>query len=99
MDNKLSGKKVAIVVTDGFEESEFSKPYETLKDSGAEVDVISLKPGKIKAWRHTEWGKETEVDKTIDSVKADDYDALVLPGGVMNPDRLRTDKNVVSFVK
>src|SRR4051812_15561909 len=96
---KLEGKKVAIVVTNGFEESESSKPYGALKQEGAKVDVISLKPGKIKAWKHTEWGKETEVDKTIDSVHADDYDALVLPGGVMNPDKLRVDKNVVNFVK
>lgn len=97
MENKLANKRVAIVVADGFEESEFKKPLEALKDAGAKVDVISPKAGKVKAWAHKDWGNEYEVDKTIDSVKASDYDALVLPGGVMNPDQLRTNEDVVKF--
>jgi protease I len=85
-------------MTDGFEESEFTMPYKALKDAGAEVEIISLKSGKIKSWKDKNWGKETEVDKTIDEVSEADYDALVLPGGVMNPDKLRMEKKVVTFV-
>jgi protease I len=98
MEKKLENKKIAIVATNGFEESEFTKPYEALLNAGAEVDVISLKSDPIKAWKHTEWGKEVKVDKAIDEVSAKDYDALVLPGGVMNPDKLRVNKLVVEFV-
>lgn len=98
MDNKLSNKKVAVIVADGFEESEFTKPVEALKGAGAQVDVISLKAGKVKAWSEKDWGGEYNVDKTIDAVKEADYDALVLPGGVMNPDQLRANAEVVGFV-
>jgi protease I len=93
----LKGKKVAIVVTDGFEESEFTQPKEALEKAGAEAVVISLKAGKIKAWAKTDWGGSYAVDKTIDQVNADDYDGLVLPGGVMNPDKLRMNSEVVKF--
>jgi protease I len=98
MEKSLEGKKVAIVVADGFEESEFTKPLEALKKAQATVDVISLKSGKVKAWADTDWGGEYKVDKTISDAKSDDYDALVLPGGVMNPDKLRVNKEVVAFV-
>ncbi len=98
MEKKLENKRVAILVTDGFEESEFLKPLEALKNAQAKVDVVSLKSGKIKSWASKNWGKEYDVDKTIDEVKAADYDALVLPGGVMNPDQLRINKKVVDFV-
>ncbi len=98
MEKKLNGKRVAIVVTDGFEESEFIKPLEALKEAEARVDVISIKPGKVKSWSKKDWGKEYPVDKTIDEVKARDYDAVVLPGGVMNPDQLRTNEKAVNFV-
>jgi protease I len=98
MEKKLKTKKVAIVMTDGFEESEFNKPYEALKNAGADVDIISVKAGKIKGWNHGSWGKEVLADETIDNVLADDYDALVLPGGVMNPDKLRMNKDVIKFV-
>jgi protease I len=97
MEKKLNNKRVAIIVTDGFEESEFTKPLEALQDAGAKVDVISLKPGKVKAWAEKNWGKEYPVNKTIDKANAGDYDALVLPGGVMNPDQLRTNEQVVDF--
>ena len=99
MEKKLKDKKVAILVANGFEESEFTKPYDALKDSGATVDVVSLKSGKVKAWKHKDWGKEVDVDKTVDEVNAKEYDALVLPGGVMNPDQLRMNKDAVRFVK
>ncbi len=100
MENqKLNGKKVAIVVTDGFEQSEFEEPLKALKESGASIDVISLKKGKIKSWKGKDWGEEFEVNLSIEEAKSENYDALVLPGGVMNPDALRTNPYVVAFVK
>jgi protease I len=98
MEKQLVNKKVAIVITDGFEESEFMQPHEELLKEGAAVEIISINGGKIKAWNHGNWGKQVHVDQTIDKVTADDYDALVLPGGVMNPDKLRMNKDVVKFV-
>jgi protease I len=90
--------KVAVLATDGFEQSELQKPVEALKEAGATVEIVSLKSGSIKGWKDKNWGDEVSVDKTVDSVKADDYDALVLPGGVMNPDTLRTNKDAITFV-
>ncbi len=98
MEKKLNGKTVAIIVANGFEQSEFEVPRKALLDEGAQVDVISLKAGKVKAWKDKNWGDEFEVDHTIDEVESGNYDALVLPGGVMNPDALRTNDNVVDFV-
>ncbi|MBS1617363.1 MAG: type 1 glutamine amidotransferase [Bacteroidetes bacterium] len=98
MSRSIANKKIAVVATDGVEESEFTVPIEALKNADATVEVISLKPGKIKAWNHTDWGGEYSVDKTIAEAQAADYDALVLPGGVMNPDKLRTDADTVAFV-
>ncbi|HYV94374.1 MAG TPA: type 1 glutamine amidotransferase domain-containing protein [Chitinophagales bacterium] len=98
MEKNLTGKKVAIVVADGFEESEFTVPLEALKEAGADTEVISLKPGTVKSWTNKNWGKEFTVDKSIDEVDAHDYDALLLPGGVMNPDKLRMNQEVVNFV-
>ncbi|HLP52776.1 MAG TPA: type 1 glutamine amidotransferase domain-containing protein [Chitinophagales bacterium] len=97
MNKKLNAKKVAVLVANGFEESEFTKPVEALRDAGAKVDVISLKSGKVKAWKDNDWGGEYDVDRTIERVNASEYDALVLPGGVMNPDQLRTNKDAVKF--
>lgn len=96
---KLSSKKVAVLATDGFEQSELEQPVQALKEAGAQVDIVSLKSGSIKGWDQDNWGKEIPVDRTIDNVKATDYDALVLPGGVMNPDKLRVDQGAVDFVK
>jgi protease I len=93
----LNNKRVAVVVANGFEESEFSQPIETLRREGAEVDVISLKAGHVKSWNDGNWGKDYEVNKTIGEAKASEYDALLLPGGVMNPDQLRINKQVVDF--
>ncbi|MBC7554951.1 MAG: type 1 glutamine amidotransferase [Taibaiella sp.] len=93
----LKTKKVAVVVTNGFEQSEFEEPVNALRKEGAEVVVISLTTDKIKSWKDKGWGDEFEVQKAIDDVSATDYDALVLPGGVMNPDQLRANKAVVAF--
>ena len=98
MENKLSNKKVAILVADGFEEVEFTKPLEALKNAGADVEVISLREGEVKAWAEKDWGNSYPVDKTVDRANAKDYDALVLPGGVMNPDHLRENQDAVTFV-
>jgi protease I len=99
MSNLLENKKVAILVTDGFEEIEFTEPRKALERAGAEVHVISPKSGKIKAWDHDHWSNEYDVDKTLDEASADDYNALLLPGGVMNPDHLRANDKAVSFTK
>jgi len=96
---RLVNKKVAILVTDGFEESEFTRPLEALEEEEAEVEVVSLKAGKVKAWSDGNWSSEYHVDKTVDEAKVSDYDALVLPGGVMNPDKLRMNSDAVQFVK
>jgi protease I len=95
---KRINKKAAILATDGFEQSEFETPLETLKNEGIITEIVSLKKGKIKGWKEKNWGDEFQVDKTIDEVKAEDYDILVLPGGVMNPDALRINKSVIKFI-
>jgi protease I len=99
MAAKLDGKKIAIVVTDGFEQVELTSPKEALEAAGATCEIISPKEGKVKGWNHTEWGDELDVDLPIAQADAGDYDALVLPGGVMNPDKLRVIPEVVKFVK
>ncbi len=98
MENKLNEKRVAILIADGFEQSEFQKPLAALKEEGATVDIISLKKGTVKAWNGKDWGEEFEATMAIDEVSSDDYDALVLPGGVMSPDTLRMDEDAVNFV-
>ncbi|MDX1627345.1 MAG: type 1 glutamine amidotransferase domain-containing protein [Fulvivirga sp.] len=97
--NILEGKRIAILVEDGFEEIEFTKPKDTLMEQGAEVDVISPKSGKVKAWNSTEWGEEYEVDTLLKDANAEDYNGLVLPGGLFNPDKLRMNEDAVLFVK
>jgi protease I len=97
METTLNGKKVAILATDGFEQSELQMPLNELKNAGAAVDIVSLKKGKIKGWKENNWGEEVSVDKALDEVKSDDYDALVLPGGAMNPDTLRANEDAVNF--
>ena len=96
---KLQGKKVAFLATDGVEQSELQRPWDALKAEGAEVCLISLEDGEIQAMKHDEKGKKFSVDKTIDSVSADGFDGLVLPGGVSNPDTLRTEESAVKFVR
>jgi protease I len=99
MAQNLNGKRVAILATDGVEQEELFEPRKALQQAGARAEVIALKPGNIKGWNHTQWGEQIPVDKTIDQAKATDYDALMLPGGVMNPDQLRQDRRAVQFVK
>jgi protease I len=95
----LKGKRVAILATDGFEQSELTEPRRALDAAGATTVVIAPKAGSIAGWRDGAWGEKVAVDQTLDKAQADDYDALMLPGGVMNPDRLRTDKAAVAFVR
>ena len=96
---QLSNMKVAALATTGFEEVEYTKPKQALTEAGATVHLVSPKSGSIKAWDGDDWGGKYQVDVTLDSAKADDYDALLLPGGVMNPDDLRINKDALSFVK
>jgi protease I len=99
MGQNLSRVRVAILATDGFEQSELFDPRRALDQAGASTEVVSLKSGEIKGWNHKEWGQTIAVDKTVDSVDAKNFDALLLPGGVMNPDTLRMDAKAVAFVK
>ncbi|MGO4708741.1 type 1 glutamine amidotransferase domain-containing protein [Chryseobacterium sp. 2TAF14] len=92
-------KKIAILATHGFEESELKSPKEHLENQGWTAHIISPKSGTIKAWAEKDWGKEYNVDKTISEASSSDYDALVLPGGVINPDQLRTNDEAINFVK
>ncbi|MGY3266761.1 type 1 glutamine amidotransferase domain-containing protein [Lysobacter sp. HA35] len=94
-----SGKRIAILATDGFEQSELMKPRQLLKDAGFQVDVIAPKPGEIRGWSEKNWGDTVPVDVELSQARADDYDALVLPGGVINPDQLRTQDAAVEFVR
>jgi len=93
----LSNKKVAMLTEEGFEQVELTSPKEALEAAGATVDIISPKSGKIKAWDKDKWGIEIDVDKNLSEANPDDYDALVLPGGVLNPDKLRQNKDAVAF--
>ncbi|HEY3973152.1 MAG TPA: type 1 glutamine amidotransferase domain-containing protein [Candidatus Sulfotelmatobacter sp.] len=95
----LQGKKVAILVTDGFEQSELLEPRKALDDAGATTKVVSPAGKKAKGWNHKDWGKEVDVDVALDSANAQEFDALLLPGGVMNPDQLRMNPKAVAFVK
>jgi len=97
--SSLNGLRVAILATDGFEQSELLEPRNALDAAGAATEVISPRDGRIRGWNHKEWGQEVEVDQNLDNVDPNDYDALLLPGGVMNPDTLRTERKAVSFVK
>ncbi|MEK2645715.1 type 1 glutamine amidotransferase domain-containing protein [Bdellovibrio sp. BCCA] len=99
MAKPLKGKRVAILATDGFEESELFEPKKALEDAGAETSVVSLKKGKIKGWNKGDWGKSISVDLSLDEADAEDFDALMLPGGAMNPDRLRIDERAVEFAQ
>jgi protease I len=99
MPGKLEGKKVAILATDGFEQSELMEPYKALREAGAEVQIVAPKGGRIQGWKHIQPGEQVDVDLTLDQADAEDFDALVLPGGVMNPDQLRMNPKAVHFVK
>lgn len=96
---KLKGKTFAILATDGFEHSELFEPKKAIEAAGGVTEIISLKVGEIKSWKDDNWGEKIKVDKIVADVTSDKYDGLVLPGGVINPDRLRADEKAVAFVR
>ncbi len=98
-ERSLQGKTVAILVEHGFEQSEMTEPRKALEQAGAHTELISPVSGKVKGWKHAQWGDEFRVDVTLDAASPESYDALLLPGGVMNPDRLRMNPAAVAFVK
>ena len=98
MAQQLTGKTVAILATEGFEQVELTEPKKALEAAGAATHVLSLKPGQIKGWNMTDWGESVAVDKLVSEAKVEEYDMLVLPGGVQNPDKLRLDPSAVAFV-
>ena len=100
MASNLAGKNIAILATDGFEQAELEKPKKALEEAGATTQVVSPSDKKkIKGWKMKDWGEEVEVDVPLKSANAEKYDALLLPGGVMNPDHLRMNPEAVNFVK
>ncbi|HMF88462.1 MAG TPA: DJ-1/PfpI family protein, partial [Gemmatimonadaceae bacterium] len=99
MQSPLAGRKVAFLATDGVEQVELTAPWNALKQAGAEVKLISDKPGEIQSTNHDQKGEKFRVDAVVTTVSARDFDALVLPGGVANPDKLRTNKDAVNFVR
>ncbi|MDN5850179.1 MAG: type 1 glutamine amidotransferase [Nitrococcus sp.] len=99
MASTLQGKKVAILVANGFELVELTEPRQALYEAGAKTYVVSPADGKVKGWKFTDWGEEVAVDVALDKARAEHYDALLLPGGVMNPDALRTQPRALEFVK
>ncbi len=95
----LNGKIVAVLVADGFEQEELTSPIKALADVGAETAIISPVEGKVRGWKHTDWGSRFKVDVALADADPNDYDALLLPGGVMNPDHLRRDPHALDFVR
>ena len=99
MAGKLDGKKVAILVADGFEQVEMTKPREALNEAGAETKIVSLKSGKIQGMHHVDKGDKFDVDLTLDKARRVDFDALLIPGGLMNPDALRSNEDALEFAR
>jgi protease I len=99
MTNDLRNKRIAVLAENGFEQSELIEPKKALEQAGATTEVISPRKGKVKGWKHTNWADEVVVDRHLDEAKADQYDALLLPGGVMNPDKLRINQKAIAFIK
>jgi len=99
MEQKLNGKRVAFLATDGVEQVELTQPWQVAKDAGANVELVSLKPGEIQGMEHMDKGERFPVDRTVDDARAEEYDALMIPGGVANPDRMRTDPRAVAFTR
>jgi protease I len=96
---QLNGKRIAILVADGFEQVEMTEPRQALEQAGAQTQIVSPSQGQVKGWNHTEWGDRFPVDVPLAQARPDDYDALLLPGGVMNPDKLRVNKQALQFVR
>ena len=99
MPKNIKGKKVAIITENGFEEIELTSPRKVLEDAGVEVHIISPQTGKVKAWDHDHWSIELDVTKNIKDANPEDYDMLLIPGGVINPDKMRVNKDCVSFAQ
>jgi protease I len=97
--NTLNGLRVAILVTDGFEQVEMVEPRKALDEAGADTSIVSPKTDQVRGWNFTNWGAEFPVDRTLDKVSPQDFDALLLPGGVINPDKLRIEPKAVAFAK
>ncbi|NNC84188.1 MAG: type 1 glutamine amidotransferase [Flavobacteriales bacterium] len=97
--NTLNNRKVAILATDGFEQSELLSPKRQLEAEGATTHVVSLEKGNIRGWENGNWGQEVPVDLTVEEARADNYDALLIPGGVINPDTLRKSTSAVNLVQ
>ncbi len=98
-NQQLQGKKVAILVENGFEEEELTRPQQALEEAGAQTQIVSPAGRKVKAWDHTDWGREMNVDVPLDEARVEAFDALLLPGGVMNPDKLRRNPDAQEFVR
>jgi protease I len=96
---KLNGKRVAILTENGFEETELTSPMKALQEAGATVDIVSPQSKKVKAWNHDHWSIEIPVDVQLADANVDDYDALIIPGGVLNPDRMRANVDCVDFAQ
>lgn len=96
---QLTGKTIAILAADGFEQSELLEPKSALEEAGAKTEIISLQAGTIKGWNKKDWGESIDVDKTVGEASASEYDGLLVPGGVMSPDKLRADEEAVAFVR
>jgi protease I len=99
MANELRNKRIAVLVDHGFEQSELTEPKKALEAAGARADIISPQSDRVKGWQHTNWGDELPVDRKLDEAKPEEYDALLLPGGVMNPDKLRMNSRAIQFVQ
>jgi protease I len=99
MRAKLQNKRIAILVADGFEQVELTEPQKALEQAGAETDIVSPAGREVRGWQETKWGKTFPVDVSLKKAKAENYDALLLPGGVMNPDKLRMDQKALDFVR
>jgi protease I len=99
MSDKLAGKRIAVLATDGFEQVELDKPVDALRKAGATVEIIAPDAGQIQGFEHHDKGHKVSVDKTLDDANAGDYDGLVLPGGVINPDALRIEPRAIAFIE
>jgi protease I len=99
MAQELNGKKVAILIADGFEQVEMTEPRAALQQAGAQIHIVSIQDGQVEGWNHFDKADTFDVDRTVEQASADDYDALLLPGGVANPDQLRMNPQAVQFVR
>ncbi len=99
MERTLKGRTVAILAADGFEQSELAEPKRALEEAGAVTRIVSPSHGQVKGWKHSEWGDAFPVDVPLEQARAEEFDALLLPGGVMNPDKLRRNQKALAFVR